>query len=708
MTAPESGDYTGKLFAATLDTSALPETLPDGLATPTLKYTTNGGKEIPAIEPGTYAAVLEWGGKSAADQFEIYAKTMTASAEKVEQTYDGNAYGISVSVTGPETYTVKYGTTEGTYNLDACPTKSEVGDGPLTVFYKITADHYSPVTGSATVTINPKLVTVTAKDQTIKSDESIQTGPDYVTLKGELDGHTVAAVTLTDKDSALIPFAAVIYDADGKNVTANYDINYVNGVLTILGDIGHSAADVEKEYDGNAYGITVSVTGPETYTIKYGTAEGTYNLDVSPAISDVADSPLTVYYQVTADGYSPAVGSATVTINPKPVTVTAKGQTLKENESIRTGADYATLAGALEGHTLDAFGLSTEGTAIIPSAAAIYDADGNNVTANYDITYVNGSLSAWATYARSVTFKVVNGSWNDGTMADKTVLLSGYTGDTLTLEAGDIPAVGMMPGLMFKAGAWDVTPGVGTAITTDLVFTYTYAYNPDWRPVTDNNPGFPLMLPWYLNPDFRVETTAPAKPEEPAAPEPAEPAPVRSALPFTDVDPLSELYEIVSFVYERGLMKGTTNTEFDPFGTMTRGMLVSLLYRIEGSPEAEYSGAFKDVSSSSPYASAVEWAYRNGLVLGYGEKYGPDDPITREQLAVIVQRYVNWKGIKTAKATLNVKDAEKVSEAMRDAVAWAVVNHILALDNGNVRPTDTLLRWEVAYAIRTLIMSAAK
>lgn len=77
--------------------------------------------------------------------------------------------------------------------------------------------------------------------------------------------------------------------------------------------------------------------------------------------------------------------------------------------------------------------------------------------------------------SQTVTFKVVNGSWNDGTTTDKTVTLNGYEGDTLTLAAGDIPAVGNKPDANYKAGSWDTEPSVSTAITGNTTYTYTYA-----------------------------------------------------------------------------------------------------------------------------------------------------------------------------------------------------------------------------------------
>lgn len=99
------------------------------------------------------------------------------------------------------------------------------------------------------------------------------------------------------------------------------------------------------------------------------------------------------------------------------------------------------------------------------------------------------------------------------------------------------------------------------------------------------------------------------------------------------------------FVYENGLMLGTSKTLFSPHGTVMRGMMATILWRMEGSPVPKGKNSFTDVEAGKWYADAITWTAENGIFAGYGkDKFGPDDPITREQLAAIFYRYADYKG----------------------------------------------------------------
>ena len=106
-------------------------------------------------------------------------------------------------------------------------------------------------------------------------------------------------------------------------------------------------------------------------------------------------------------------------------------------------------------------------------------------------------------------------------------------------------------------------------------------------------------------------------------------------LPFTDVNTTDWFYEAVQYAYEKGMMSGTSTTTFSPGGTTTRGMIVTILHRMEGTPTANGT-AFTDVPADQWYSNAVSWASANRIVGGYGNGlFGPGDPITREQMAAI-------------------------------------------------------------------------
>ena len=146
------------------------------------------------------------------------------------------------------------------------------------------------------------------------------------------------------------------------------------------------------------------------------------------------------------------------------------------------------------------------------------------------------------------------------------------------------------------------------------------------------------------------------------------------AHPFTDI-PSDEWYaDPVQYVYENDLMNGISPTLFDPDGLTTRAMLVTVLYRMEGSPEASGEG-FTDVEESEWYGPAVLWASANNIVQGFpGNVFMPNDPITREQMATVFYRYVAYKGYDVSSRTdLSVyTDGDDVSDWAKDAMSWAV------------------------------------
>ena len=152
-----------------------------------------------------------------------------------------------------------------------------------------------------------------------------------------------------------------------------------------------------------------------------------------------------------------------------------------------------------------------------------------------------------------------------------------------------------------------------------------------------------------------------------------EPEPEEPAMPFTDVNEGDWFYDVVLYAYDNGLMTGVSATEFAPNQTTTRGMIVSMLARLEGVTNAEDAG-FADVAANDWYATAVNWAASVGVVNGYeDDTFRPNAPITREQMAAILYNYADYKGYDvSARADLSdYADAASISSWAEDVLAWA-------------------------------------
>ncbi len=171
---------------------------------------------------------------------------------------------------------------------------------------------------------------------------------------------------------------------------------------------------------------------------------------------------------------------------------------------------------------------------------------------------------------------------------------------------------------------------------------------------------------------------------------------------FSDVDAGSWYADAVAYVRDNGLMSGTSDTTFEPDGTMTRAMLVTTLYRAAGSPPlgSENLGyPFADVPGDAWYADGVYWARQNGVVNGFTEEeFGPDAPVSREQIAAILWRYA---GSPAAQAGTDFADEDAISAYAVQAVDWARANGVVNGSEGNqFLPQDHATRAEVATILR--------
>ena len=180
---------------------------------------------------------------------------------------------------------------------------------------------------------------------------------------------------------------------------------------------------------------------------------------------------------------------------------------------------------------------------------------------------------------------------------------------------------------------------------------------------------------------------------------------------FVDVDHSLWYHEAIDYVVTNNIMNGTGTTTFAPNGNLSRAMMVQVLYNLENKP-AVSEDAFTDVSDDSWYFSAVNWAASEDIVGGYGNgRFGPDDSITREQMAAILYRYAAYKGydVSGKAAVSDFTDAGSISSWATDAVAWAVNAQVLnGKGNGILDPRGTATRAEVAQIMMNFLESMAK
>ena len=388
--------------------------------------------------------------------------------------------------------------------------------------------------------------------------------------------------------------------------------------LTLLVENQPSVAEMGTAtvYYGQALQFGVqggSGTGAVTYKVENSNNMGQAEIDQSGLLSTKEVGTVRVQAQKAGDDrYEGGKWSdpVTVTILPAPLTIQVKDKTARIGDAIPTltAADY-TVTGLVGADTLaQAPSLTYVSTPDMSKTGAVaIQASGAAIpNGNYDpnITYLPGVL----TIQEIPTYTVTVPTAENGTItADKA---TAQEGDTVTLT---------------------VRPAEGYVLQS-LTATCAAAA-PGTVPLQEKGAGiYTFAMPAG---DVTVAGTFALEEEE------EEPWP---PFPFTDVPETMWYYDSVYYVYAHGLMNGTAATLFSPGNPTTRGMLVTILYRMEGSPQGAGWGPFTDVPPAAYYAQPIAWAAWNGIVNGItSTTFAPDRNVTREQMAAILYRYTAWK-----------------------------------------------------------------
>ena len=179
-------------------------------------------------------------------------------------------------------------------------------------------------------------------------------------------------------------------------------------------------------------------------------------------------------------------------------------------------------------------------------------------------------------------------------------------------------------------------------------------------------------------------------------------------LPFTDVDPSAAYYSAVKYCYENNIFKGVTDTMFMPNNTITRGQMVTVLWRMNGSPEPKNANPFGDVAATSPFVKAIAWAAENKLTNGVtATTFAPAQAISRQQFLTILYRYAQFMGydVSVGEDTniLSFEDVGEVGEYAIPAMQWAVGSGVLAAEK-TLTPRAAAPRCNVAEFLANFCM----
>lgn len=353
------------------------------------------------------------------------------------------------------------------------------------------------------------------------------------------------------------------------------------------------------------------------------------------------------------------IGQNSYTSLQDAVDAVQNGETIKLEKNCD---ETATVSRAVN-FTLDTNGKTFTDNISAGSRYSLTKTNGEGTAINYTVTYVGGGSSSSVT---TTSYNVnVNAATNGTVAADKKTAAKGAT-VTVT-----------------------VTPSSGYVVDAVKVV------DKDGKDVavTEKDGKYVFTMPASavtVTGSFKAETPAPV------------------ALPFTDVKSGNWFYDAVKYAYEQGLMTGTSATTFAPNGTMNRAMIVTVLYRLEKSPAVTGASKFTDVPAGQWYSDAVAWAAANKIVNGYDETtFGPMNAVTREQMAAILFRYEQVKGLENVTLEENLNrfpDQNKISAYAIPALQWAVGQKIINGNaDGTLDPTGTATRAQVAQIFTNLL-----
>ena len=472
------------------------------------------------------------------------------------------------------------------------------------------------------------------------------------------------------------------YQDAAKNEVPNQEKIEVRTYLEVKPKAYNKSAytlDITPKYDVVVVGTKADGTTKAEKVVASDTLKVTNATNVSIQLpADFVENTDTLYVQHKGHEYDAAVtannGVYTANFtNPhgfSPFTISKTSQTVAiiDTDKYTSFADAVSAVPA--NGTIEITGGTSPYTGTANKTFTVKNSTSDDITVNgqpieptksytFKYTHSSGGSSGGSSSGKT-TYKVTTSAVNNG----------GVNASPSNAEKGATITITLSPDKGYKLDKLTVTDGSGKTVSTvkksDTVYTFT-------MPASAVKVGVSYVK--------ATETPSETK--------------------FNDVSANDWFASAVDYVTGKGMMNGTADNTFSPKANTTRGMVVTVLYRLENQPSTS-AASFTDVASGAYYANAVAWANANGIVSGYGSgKFGPNDKVTREQLAAILYRYAQYKkyDVSVGEDTniLSYDDAQSISSYAIPAIQWACGAGVVTGKSGSkLDPKGNATRAEVA------------
>lgn len=601
-----------------------------------------------------------------------YFKTATDTQDMIRDAYDANnkgtayvsggyfnkrfsgdfcATGLTVIDNDDKIYKYTVGTVE-VKDENEIKTGTQEGDTQADVS-AIAADKQDAareVGESVTPTKLADTTPITPDDKAQALTELVKKNKVTLDTNGKIPENT----TVTVVKETYLDVTVTGYDTANSTVSMDIAPKYNLIAVAKTGDNQTAQVTLKSAQDAKVGSTEVEVTLPEAFKGKkvYINHNNGANLYVATA------NETTGKVKFTTNGFSPF----TFTLSNPNVVAEVNGNAYT---SFADAVSAVPANGTIEitGGTSPYIGTANKTFTVKNSTSADITVNGQPIepTKSYTFKYTHSSGgSSGGSSSGKTTYKVTTSAVNNG----------GVNASPSNAEKGAVITITLSPDKGYKLDKLTVTDGSGKTVSTvkksDTVYTFT-------MPASAVKVGVSYVK--------ATETPSETK--------------------FNDVSANDWFASAVDYVTGKGMMNGTADNTFSPKANTTRGMVVTVLYRLENQPSTS-AASFTDVASGAYYANAVAWANANGIVSGYGSgKFGPNDKVTREQLAAILYRYAQYKkyDVSVGEDTniLSYDDAQSISSYAIPAIQWACGAGVVTGKSGSkLDPKGNATRAEVA------------